>query len=114
MFASQLAVNAMDQTTLNFGVTITYTPPGLSPVSFPAIVDQTALNVTDQGAVWIAHDDLELLIRMTDYSPEPVLGGQVALNGSSYQVTPKDGKYFWEWADKFQLRRRWYLKRMSA
>jgi hypothetical protein len=113
MFASQLAVNAMDQTTLNFGVTITYTPKGGSPVSFPVVVDQSALNVTETGAVWTAHDDLALLIRLTDYAAEPGLGDQVVMNGATYIASPTDDKYFWEWADKFQLRRRVFLKRIS-
>lgn len=112
-FAAQLAVNALDQTTMNFGVTVTYTPANGSPVSIPVIIDRTELNMTDQGSVWLAHDDLQVLVRLTDYEADPGLGDKLVMNGSTYIISPKEGKYFWEWADPYQLRRRVYLKRIS-
>lgn len=112
MFAGQLAVCALDQTTLNFGVTVICTPAGGSPVSIPAVKEKTQIE-TDQGVVWLAHDDLFLLIRISDYAAEPAGGDQFVVDGSTFQVSPINGKYYWEWADTFHLRRRVYMKRTS-
>lgn len=114
-FAAQLALNALDQTTLNFGVTITYSPGGQVPVnvSVPALIEQTRIEVDGQQ-VWTAHDDLTLLIRVSDYAAEPNSTDRVTLNGSTYAIALVDGRYLWEWADVYQLRRRLRLKRITS
>ena len=113
-FAALLALNALDQTTLNFGVTVTYAPGGANPVNIPAIIEQTRFEIADREPVWAAHDDLTLLIRVSDYAAEPASADRVTLNGSTYQVAVIEGRYLWEWADVHQLRRRVRMKRITS
>jgi len=113
MFASQFAANAMDQTDLNFGVPAVYTPVGGAPVSLTTVIEHGVI-LADDGVTVLAAEDRRFLIRVDQYSAEPASGDQIVVNGETYVVSLDGGKYVWEWADRFNLRRRVYGKRISA
>lgn len=96
------------------GQAATYTPLGGSGVSVNVVIERAEILTGDGSLVVLAAEDRWLLIRCSEYAAEPAAGDQIAVNGETYLVSLIEGKYVWEWADKFNLRRRVYGKRISA
>jgi hypothetical protein len=111
--ASQIQ-SAIAQTTSQLGQPIVYTTAAndaeTSCLAVVEQVDSTQLN--NDSSLAITAERRNFLIQISDYATLPARGDSIEYAGDTYVVMiPSDKKNFWEWSDKFNVRRRIFTKR---
>jgi hypothetical protein len=111
--ASQLS-SAIDQAMAQTGTMVTYTPTVGSPYQILAVPENRGY-LLDEGGTIIASDNQGMLVKTADMKQMPVSGDQILAtvgSATTLMIVMNDGdrKNCWEYADRYQIRRRIHTK----